>query len=262
MMTKSMQRGLAVLGGVAVLGFGAASASAAITYDQNVTNNVIYGTGNANGGFTVDRNYGVELGLRAHLRFDSTGQPQNIYNSNGAGTYTFPSGEYNNNGRPIWNFDWSINTDYLGTTGLKLGDLTYQLQLDTDPTSAENFTSSFDPIFNYLSTPDHAIGDNSTGNGGGTVATSEAEYLNLLANNNVAQNSWQFLWEGASIDPNVNGTYGIQLTAYSGQVAVASTHISVVTTPLPATLPLMLSGLGLVGAVARRKTKKAKAAAA
>jgi len=235
---------------------GATMASAATTY---VTPDVIFGTGNANGSFTIDQENGVELGLRAKVRYPI---PENRFNYDGVDTYMMPSGT-SSGGLPLWNFEWSINTDYSGTSGLKLDDLTYKLQLDTDPTSAETFTSSFDPIFNYLSTPDHAIGDNGTGNGGGTVATSGTDYLNLLANNNVAQNSWSFLWEGALIDPNVNGTYGIQLTAYNAdKVQVASTHINVATTPLPATLPLMLSGLGLVGAVARRKSKKAKAAAA
>ena len=40
------------------------SAQAALQYDQNVTNNVIFGSGNANGSFTTDRASGVELGLR------------------------------------------------------------------------------------------------------------------------------------------------------------------------------------------------------
>lgn len=68
------------------------SAHAVTQFDQNVTNEVIFGTGNLNGSFTTDRANGVELALRGKLRHDAAGQPQNIFNSNGDGTYTFQSG--------------------------------------------------------------------------------------------------------------------------------------------------------------------------
>ena len=63
-----------------------------LDFDQNVTPDVIFGSGNTNGSFTVDRQGSIELGLRAKLRFDSNNQPQNVFNSNGDGSYSFVAG--------------------------------------------------------------------------------------------------------------------------------------------------------------------------
>jgi hypothetical protein len=253
-------KGLAygVCGVIAMAAFaGAGPASAAITYDQNVTSDVIFGSGNANGGFTVDRENGIELGLRGKVRFDSTGQPQNTFNSNGAGTYTFQSGEYNNNGRPVWNFEWSINSNYDGN-GNYIGNYNYVLSLDTDPGAGTTFSFPFDPI--HLTTFDNAFGTNATGNGAGTVGTA-GNYASLLTSTNLAQNSWAYIWY-APINPNANGIYTIQLSAYdpnNNNALVASTSINVVTTPIPAGLMLMASGLGFLGFAGRRKRADCKA---
>jgi hypothetical protein len=56
----------------------AAPTQAAIEFDQFVTPDVIFGSGNLNGAFTTDRQNGIEIGLRGKLRHDATGQPQNI----------------------------------------------------------------------------------------------------------------------------------------------------------------------------------------
>ena len=45
----------------------------ATTFDANVTSDVIFGSGNVNGGFTVDQSNGVEIGLRGKLRYDLAG---------------------------------------------------------------------------------------------------------------------------------------------------------------------------------------------
>ena len=65
--------------------FAAGAASAA-----SVTPTIIFGTGNANGGFTrTDTTLdfptspftgSLELGLRAKLRYDTSGNPQNQFN--------------------------------------------------------------------------------------------------------------------------------------------------------------------------------------
>ena len=76
--------------------------AAALLYNENVTFGdistgpadpvrMLFGAG-INGGFTVDRRNGVELGLRAQLRFDANNHPKDVYNSNGDGTYSFPTG--------------------------------------------------------------------------------------------------------------------------------------------------------------------------
>src|SRR6056297_1972865 len=106
---------------------------ATINGTGNVTSNVIFGSGNANGAFTgVSQFYGngvvgtpvaqlpvLELGLRAKLRFDESNSPQNTFNYDGVDTYTFSTGaapggfsfDLNSPTTPVWNFEWHIGTD-------------------------------------------------------------------------------------------------------------------------------------------------------
>ena len=65
-----------------------AAHAAPLDYDQDVTTNLIFGSGNANGGFTVAQDHGIEIGLRGKVRFDENNSPQNVFNSNGDGSYT------------------------------------------------------------------------------------------------------------------------------------------------------------------------------
>ncbi len=217
-------------------------------FDQNVTNAVIFGSGNVNGSFTTVRGSGVELGMRAKLRFDSSNQPQNVFHSNGDGTYTYEAGFPSGPGLPgwassttaRWNIEWSINTDHDGASGLKLDDLTYELGMDFDA-GAGSQTLAFDPIALNSTLPftaplvmpfwDHAIGDNSTGSGGGSTAGSSGAYASLLAANNLAQNSWnpEFFNEAPfdGFDPTLPGRYDFYLAAYDGLVEIARTEIAV-----------------------------------
>ncbi|MHC4290437.1 MAG: PEP-CTERM sorting domain-containing protein [Planctomycetota bacterium] len=229
------------------------AAQAAISYDQDVTPNVIFGDGNANGSFTVDRTNGVELGLRAKLRYDATGLPQNTFNSNGNGTYTFQAGIAPTKSTPFpeWNFEFTINTDYEGTSGIMLDDLTYALQM-TSTTVA--LGGPYD-VINGESSPgvvywDHAIGNNSTLNGAGVSATDAVNYATLIGANNVAQQSWSPNWfDNDLFDPTETGSYYYTLTAYNGATAVASTSMTVNVVPEPATMALMALG----GLLLRRK---------
>jgi len=266
------------------------SAPAAIQYDQNVTGNTIYGSGNTNGFFTTDRANGVELGLRGKLRHNGTGAPENTFNSNGNGTYTFAAGVAPTQLFPtaVWSFEWSINSDYLGTTGFDLNDLTYSLGLDSNPSLGTQF-SAFDPINSLNPNPaavggywDHSIGDNSTGQGLGveatniaidntnaaTIAASHAartsQYASLIAGNNLAQNSWKAHWYIPGFNPTIDGTYDIYLAAFNGSTEIARTSIQIIVgaggapvVPVPAAAPLGLLGMGLVAFVRRRKNAKA-----
>ncbi len=192
-----------------------------LAFDQLVTPGVIFGSGNDNGAFTTDRRKGIEVGLRIKQRFP----PANLFNSNGDGTYSFPAGDacpgYSFSPTclttPIWSVEWSINTDYTGSTGRVLGDFIYELGLDADPSEKTDFTI-FDNISPSLVAPlfDHATGDNFT-TAPGNSATTAAEYENNLAVHNVAQNSWNYEFFntlGTSLedfDPAVDGNYVIYL---------------------------------------------------
>lgn len=234
--------------------------NATLLFDQNVTPDVIFGSGNDNGGFTLNSQNGIELGLRAKLRFDDTNQPANIFNSNGAGSYLFdntapPSGfgfAPNSPSTAIWNFEWSINSNVDGS-GSVLDSLFYTLSIDFDPSLSTQFLT-FDPVNQTFA--DHAIGNNGTGNGNGTVAADAASYGALIGANNVAQNSWNmdFFDGGPFTFTNTdNGVYDFVLSAFDAQgVQLASTSIQVITgdgaveVPTPASLLLLLSGLGVL----------------
>ena len=211
-------------------------------FDQNVTQGVIFGSGNANGSFTVDTGSGVELGLRAKLRHDATGQPQNTFNSNGDGTYTFQAGVAPTQTTPTaeWSIEWAINTDYDNSTGNVLDDYTYIFGRDTDPTAGTSFITG--DVIN-VAYGDHSIGDNSTTDSTDSIAANPAEYVSLIANNNVAQNSWKAHWVLTPFDPTVTGTYDFYLAAIDASGAqVARTDIAVNVVPEPATMALLALG--------------------
>jgi hypothetical protein len=214
--------------------------------DQDVTNNVIFGSGNLNGSFTTDRNAGVEVALRGKLRFNDSNLPENTFNSNGDGTYTFNVGAPTGGAgwvattTPKWAFEWSVNSDYDGSTGNKLADLTYELGMDVDPGPGTNYLA-WDPITPNGAIPydppvvvpsyDHAMGDNSTGNGAGVGDTDPVNYAANLATYSLAQNAWnwEFFNEAPfdTFDPEVEGRYDFYLAAFDGGVEVARTTITV-----------------------------------
>lgn len=207
------------------------SVSALVEYDQNVTPEVIFGSGNSNGSFTTDRRNGVELGLRAKIPFVGT------TNSNGDGSYSFTLDETdhdNDSGTDRrWNFEFSVNTNYNGSSGNNIDQYTYEIGVDGDPGDGTDFLV-FDPITPTMTQPfyDHSIGDNATANGLGAEATDSASYLNLISSNNLLQQSWRHAFFPFSpldtYNPNSPGTYDVYMVVRLAGIEVARTDIKVI----------------------------------
>ncbi len=245
------------------------TSSQALSFDQNVTPDVIFGSGNTNGSWTVDRNNGIEVGLRGKLRHNASGAPENTFNSNGDGTYSFSAGVAPTQSSPtaVWSFEWSVNTDYLGSSGAKLLDYSYRLGLDSDPTQGTSFATVWDPI--NVGVADHALGDNSTVNGGGIVFDSDplTYWDDGLQHHNVAQNSWKPHWFMPGFDPTLDATYDFYFEVVDGAGAtLARTEMQIIAgaggaAPVPEPTTVALLGIGIVGLagveVRRRRKKKA-----
>jgi len=216
----------------------------ALDFDQSVTPDVIFGSGNLNGSFTTATSGGVELGLRGKLRFDASNLPQNTFNSGGDGSYCFIAGAAPSGfgwlpgspTTPVWNFEFTVNTDVDGTGGLDLDDFTYELGLDFDPSPAAVSYLVFDPI-SAATAPsgfyDHSLGDNATTYLTDMVAGDAPTYAGYLASLNVAQNSWNYEFFNDApfdaFDPALDGVYEIYLRAYDLTGALAAeTAISIV----------------------------------
>jgi hypothetical protein len=241
-------------------------ANASVQYDQNVTNNAIWGSGNSNGGYTTfrDETTGIELGLRAKVRFPTPSDNAAGIKSQGNGTYgSFDAGTFSG-GNASWNIDWSINSNY-NSSGGNLNAYTYTLQLDIDPSAGTNFVNAYilnDPIngdggsFDIigLGLAGHTFGTNATGAGGGTVGT-VGNYNSLLGSNNLVQNSLRP--SGSGLDPNADGLYTIRLTAYNNGNAVGTSEIlvQVGNAVVPEAASLLTWGgiISCVGLVRRRR---------
>jgi hypothetical protein len=228
--------------------------------DGDVSPNVIFGTGgNANGSFTGQGQNNIEVALRGKQRYPAA----NIFNYDLDKTYTFDSTVLTTNpaNRSVFNFEWSINVDQGGTTGDTLSDFLYLLSVDTDASAGVTY-ASIDP-FNTPGYFDHALGTNTTLAGQGIESTSEAELSTNMASYNVAQQSSN-LGFGFSADPDAPGIYDFKMEVFSLQnVLLSSAEITVIVepvprsqVPVPATLPVLLGGIGALGFFARRRKSK------
>lgn len=191
------------------------SAAASISYNQNIT--AIFGTGNPNGGWTVDTIDNIQLGLRAKDR--SSGATPN----NGAGAYSFAPSL---GPRATFNYEFSINSDIAGVQ--KLTQYDFYLMADSDPSLGINF-AVVAPLTHW---GDNSYGINTTANGAGV----EGAAATLAADNNIAQNSqnitfWDYPGGGLLLETNATYTYELFAVASGTGPAgnrLASVRITVV----------------------------------
>ena len=223
-------------------------AAAPVNSTGNVTPDIIFGSGNANGGFTGETRNNIEVGLRGKQRFPKA----DIYNYDGVDTYTFDTTVLTTNPSnwSVFNFEWSVNVD---ATGLQLSDFDHVLSVDTDAGAGITFVT-LDP-FNTPGYYDHSLGYSSTANGAGIESTDNDDLIINTGTYTVAQQSSN-LGFGFSMDPDKPGSYAFNYSVYEKGTSnlLSSSQITIVAAvPLPAGGLLLLTALGGLGFARRRK---------
>jgi hypothetical protein len=256
-------RGLALVLTFAALSVVSADCVASISYNSPVTNATIWGTGNTNQGFTVVKDNGIEIGIRAKTRYPlpDDSLPNGTKNLGNGDYGPFPTVGYQSNGTPggprgSWNFDWSVNSDYLddpnGGPALRpLSSFTYMIDIDSNPSQGTSFTT-FDLLGN-LAHFDHQFGTNATLSNG-IKATSMGDAQTLAGQYNLMQNSWNlaFFFNPLTFDPTLDGTYTVTISAFqagtAGALATASIDVIVGNGGAPVPEPIsFLTWGGLIG---------------
>jgi hypothetical protein len=202
------------------------------------------GTGNPNGGFTVDNENGIELGLRAKLR-----QSPNVIDSL-TNLYNVPTGEQpGSSTRAIWNYEFSIDLEPQGFGMLTLSDITALLTI-SDVTTGKSV--AIDPLSYF---PD----DSGFGAGGKTSSGLIAGQWGAQNSENPQFASFPLTFLNAEpYDPNAVRLYQFDLTVNQGATQLATDTIQVQTVvPEPSTFGLLLGGLAMCALSLRRRRSRA-----
>jgi hypothetical protein len=227
--------------GVAV----ATAASASTVFDSPLASPGFYnGSGNPNEGFTITNADGAEIALGVLYRKSG---PQ-VHPTGGGSTYDVKAGFYNFttdfclNACAKWNIEFSLN---LGAdSGRHLDDITTLLTVKNLSTGD---VSSFDPLTTFT--------DNSGWNGAKNVANgNEATDYGFQNSENLAFSEFAAL----NFNPLENTSYLLtfSVSLIGSNTPFASVEATINATPLPATLPLFVGGLGVIRFAARRRRRR------
>jgi hypothetical protein len=215
-MKRNTTWGLAALAAAGLLACG--PAAAALTYGNIAPPGVYFGTGNANGDFTISTGAGGELALRAKDR--GTGATidgsSGVYHANTG----LCAGPICTSPRAAWSYEFSVNP--MGATGY-----TYLLGVDNDPTAGVNYT--------WVNAATY-FGDNATM--GDAFQNSE----NIIFGNT----------PGGPFDIYAPGSYQFALQAFLGNTLANEVSITV-QVPEPGSLALLGIALGALAVLLRRR---------
>jgi len=209
------------------------------------TNNASWfnGNGNPQGGFTVDTDSGIELGLRAKYRQDPNviDSPTDLYQVNSGNQVP---------GRALWNYEYSVDLEPNGIGSLTFADVTASLMI-TDETTHHTATiadlTSFAPDNSYFGSTSGDTGVHQTGNG--TPPTFGADW-SLENSENPEYASFPL---AAFYDSSAPDLYEFVLTVTQNSTVLATDTIDVQVAPEPSTWLMLLTGLAGVAFYARRR---------
>jgi len=178
---------------------------------------LLFGEDNLNGGFTTHRSNNIEIGLRTKLRYPLV---ENEYNSNGDGTYTWPTidcfGEPSDCKIPHWSMEFSVATfgDH------HVGDYCWELGMDADPSLKMDFTT-FDPISQSYEAAffDHSFGDLDSAESGNSIYKLGNDCTASISAAQFCQRYYRELL-GNTILPKTIGT--MALPVYQGRLSITS----------------------------------------
>jgi hypothetical protein len=210
------------------------------------------GSGNPQGGWVVDTEGGIELGLRAKERGALP-----IYWTSG-NQYTVPIGT-GSTGRAIWNYEFSIDVNPGGQGQNTLASLVGSGDLfSLKVTNSEGQSASVNALLNW---PDNTGYGHAPGSNSPTSPPVTGVGQPVVAGDWVAQNSENMSFGNSPLaaffNPNAVDTYTFTLSVTNGDTVIASDTMIVDAVPEPATLSLL--GGAFIGMAGLRRWRGAKA---